>query len=370
MTTRGLFFVWICWALVACSVLPTSREQKPVPDQGEALYRRVEAQLREGHEEKALAEIEAPGAKASAGAWAEPLALLEAQALTNVGRYQEAETLLRGVRDRQAVNRPELATLAEWQLSFLAEARGELTQALTHLRGVRLRSADLPEDLRLAELPARFALLSYRVGDTEAAERAVAEAERGLKILTSGDRRLAEPGWLARLYYEMGRSVSPDLRGEDFPAVLRAQKISQRYLLLSIEANHPIWSPRALESFRTQLLELWNSIVLLTPPPELDVAAGERWRRESRFRRCAALLDVIDEAGLRRLQEGATANSFEKEAHDLLEVVRGRAENIVHSNAPTMPLTDESLRLNSLRRGDSARPVKSVTPPDPATDPN
>lgn len=356
--------------LGACSTLPMPGVKAPAPDRGEVLYRTIETHLREGRDEKALEELAAPGARGSAGAWAEPLALLEARALANLGRYHEAEGLLRGVRDRQALNRPELATLAEWQLSFLAEARGEFAQALIHLRGVRLRAADLPEDLRLAELPARFALLSYRVGDTEAAERSVAEAERGLKILTSGDRRLSDPGWLARLYHEMGRSVSPDLRGEDFPAVLRAQSISQRYLLLSIEANHPVWSAKSLEAFRTQLVDLWNSIVSLTPPPELDATAASRWQREARFRRCAAMLDVLDEASLRRLDAAATSNPVEKEAHDLLTVIRGRAEAIVHSNAATMTLTDESLRLNSLRRDGPARPARPARPLDPSTDPN
>lgn len=355
----------------ACANKATQDKAQAV-DRGEELYRQIETLMNEGKDEKALEVLSVPGAKADTGTWTESVNLLEARAMTNLGQYTEAEKILRGVRDRQAINKPPLATMAEWQMSFLAEARGDNEQALIHLRGVRLRAADLPEDIRLAELPVRFAVLSYRVGATDEAEANVREAERGLKILMSGDRRREDPGWLPRMSYEMGRSVAPNLQSDDFQMILRSQKVSQKYLLSAIEAGHPTWSARALEEYRRQMSGIWQSMVTLKAPAEFDAASAARWVREGQVRRSAALLDVLDEASLRKIESGSSKE--EREAHDLIAALRKKAEEIVHSNAATMLLTEESLRLNSLRRETAPRrhetnPV-APKPLDPAADPN
>lgn len=358
MMVSRLFVLFLSLALgglVGCKASGLKSVANTETDRGESLHLRIEGLLQDGRDEEALAALDSPEALSYRGSWSESLSLLRADALMAVDRLGEAEEILRGVRERQALNRPLLATMAEWRLSFVAEARGDDARALMHLESVRRRSTDIPEEIRLAELPVRFALLSHRIGATEEASRHFAEAERGLRILLSGDRRLSDPSWLAKLYFDMGRSVSPDLSGEDFEGVLRSQLISQRYLLMAIETGRSPWADRALSLFRRQLLSLWGSIENLRAPGEMGGVVRSRWVREGQIRRSAALLDLLDEVSLRRPPE---LGGFEAQAHELVDEVRQRARAMTESTLPMLMLTEESLRpRRPIRsRSDSADP--------------
>ncbi|MBX2988255.1 MAG: hypothetical protein KF802_10185 [Bdellovibrionaceae bacterium] len=286
----------------------------------------------------------------------------KARELEDKARWGEAESEYRSIRDVTLEREPELAALSEWRLSFVAEAQGDDTKAMAHLLGAERKSSLLTEQIVRVELPARKALFLHRLGRSDEARAEVLKAEQGLQVLMSGPRPAPGTAWLAKLYFEMGQSLSTPANEGNFIPDLRALSLSQRYLLRSISYSDPQWSAKAFGNLQGSYAAFWNLIQQVPPPPGIDPMAADRQKRELQIPLLAEFLKVVEEgaalAPVNPEKNNRWQNEFAALAADLQEKSRG----ILYADSESTVLTEESRRLNGVRRAGQIKPA----PPTPA----
>lgn len=296
--------------------------------------------------------------------------LLAAENLYRAGQISEAERLFRSVREVNLTRAPRLAARAEWGLSFVAEKKGEDLQALAHVVSAQNFASSLPPETARAELPARKAYLLSKLGRQPEAERALAEAEQGLKDLLRDPRMNLQAEGLARLHFQMGQSLQVPLSEDNFDDSLRAFQLTQVYLLRAASSPSAEWSRRATQSLRTQLIEFWN--FLATNPPSRKTA-DLREHRKKQVPRLSDLVDLLEGVKARAPIRDDQAFEWQLELQDLTEELLASSKKVLYSGSETTTLTQESRRLNSLRRGTKKAepPAKaSETPSSTSPDPN
>lgn len=290
----------------------------------------------------------------------------EARNLEDLGRAAEAEPIYRDVREKTAGREPQLAVLSEWRLSFTAEALGDDARAMAHLLGAERRKTDLPEQIAAVELPARKAMLAYRLGQDEAGESAFREAERGLRALLAKPGPKPDESWLAKLYLEMGRSRAESVNADNFTRFLKAQRVSQPYLLKAMRTKDVVAAPAALEVLRGNYSSFWRALAKISVEDSGDALMNARLRREKRIPLLAELLKVMEEAQAVR-PAADSIDPREEEFYDLIGELSSRARAVLYATTETTILTEESRLLNGLRRGSRPAPADGKKT---ATDPN
>ncbi len=191
------------------------------------------------------------------------------RALEGLGRWAEAEQKYRDVV-RATARAPKLQALALYRLSFCYEARNDDTRTVAALMDARTRVHHLPEEIAIAEMPARLAAAYARVGNIDEAMKYYAQGEVGISRLRNqayggeGGGR-AVPEWLPRTLYHMGRMSLRTIAWGDFEDTLRPIERTQLYLLQAAELEAGAYSREAARELIRVYAEIWN--VVSTPPP-------------------------------------------------------------------------------------------------------
>lgn len=355
--------------LFGCT-LPSARPSEDAPKDvaDRTVLLSAETLRQAGESQKALEFIRAFISKSPNSSYLQAARLEEGRALEDLEQPNAAEQVYRTVRDSSMGKDPTIAALAEWRLSFTAESSGDDLKALTHVLGVEKQNQFLPEQISRAELPARKAMLLHRMGRSDEAAQSVRVADRGLGVLMSGLRPKPDDSWLARLYVDMGRSLSTHVSQENFSAFIQGQKLSQRYLLKSMDQNDRVWSEKAFQILRSNYSDFWNFLTNTQTPAGMDRAVALRQRRERQIPHLAEFLRLIEEAQALRPLEGTKMNSWQKDFFVMIDELSEKARQVLYSNSETTVLTQESRLLNGLRRNIPAQrpaipaPIKSEDP--------
>lgn len=273
--------------------------------------------------------------------------LQEGQALEQLGKPAEAEEIYKDIREKTLVREPRIAAYAEWRLSFTAEQMGDDLRSLSHVIGAENLRRNLPQEIAMVEIPARKALMFHRTGKFEAAEKAVTEAQNGLRSYLSGDRRKPSDAWMAALYLEMGRSVATVPDAGNFVGYLQAQRVSQDNLLAAMRYGDPAVSPQAADLLKTNYASLWQSLQQMTSQ-SADLVESRK-RRNQQILLGAEFLKVLEDAQNRR-PVANPSNSWETDVFAYVEQLSIETKKLLYANAENTVLTHESQVLNGLRR--------------------
>ncbi|ASD62219.1 tetratricopeptide repeat protein [Bdellovibrio bacteriovorus] len=293
----------------------------------------------------------------------------EAQSLAGLERWQEALELYRDITVKTRNYQPEIAAQALYRMSFAYEAQGDDLRTVSTLLDAKKLGQYLPLETALAEIPARLAIVYGRQDREDDAVAYLNEAERGIEKVQAEKGTELPKEWLAKTYVQMGGVSTNQLGVQNFSAFVRGQKLVQIYLFRAVRLNDTNWSTRA----KTRLQETYRDL--------FTVVESQREQRRLQSALGAELLGLIDQAELYRPPTGQKMNSHETEFFAFLADVRKKTEDIVYTNDEVMGLTEESQRLNSLRRSgrvkaDSLLPAEEKAtiplPPKvvPSEDPN
>ncbi len=205
-----------------------------------------------------------------------------ARTLEGLNRWDEAVERYRSVM-KNTDRAPYLQALAIYRISFCHEALGNDSQTVAALVDAQRRSIDLPEEVAVAELPARLAAAYARVGAIDEAIRFYNRAESGVSRLRSrGASGGSIPEWLPRTLYFMGRMSLRQITWESFEVTLRPVGKAQLYLLQAAELEASSWSEKATK----ELIKVYESIwAVLQDIPAADSEEGILKRREAQRRR-------------------------------------------------------------------------------------
>lgn len=286
-----------------------------------------------------------------------------AECLENLELFQEAAVLYRQVYLKTFAHQPEIAAQALYRTSFTFEALGDDLKMIAALLDAQKRAKHLPTEIAYAEIPARLASAYARQGREAEARRFLADAEKGLVKILEENRRNVDRRWLAKTYFQMGSVSTNQISVENFESFVQGQSFVQVYLLKALLQNDEIWSERAL----MKLNQTFRDLVTLMEAPGVT--------RETKNQMGGSLIDLLDLAELFRPLPSAKRTRFEQDFFGHAVVIRTQVEKSLYSNQETMSLTEESQRLNGLRRAGRIKPSSPPSlslPPKivPSEDPN
>lgn len=276
--------------------------------------------------------------------------LEEGRILESMGSLEAADAIYKDVRDKCMLTEPEIALRAEWRMSFVAEALGDDVRALSHAMTVEKNIDSYPELTLYAEVPARKGLILYRLGRYPEAEASAQQADRHLRAILTQPGFSSDPAVLARIYLDMGLSQAPPPSIPQFMDALRAQRLSQKYLLRALRYKDDPTSQTATKILRSNIGNLWNAIATAETAPELD--AYSRYRDQARLQRAMAadLLEVLNEAVALKPADEADMSQWEAELYGQLESLAARTNQFLLAKHEEILLTPESMELNDIRR--------------------
>lgn len=261
----------------------------------------------------------------------------EAQSLEGLGRYQEATDLYRDIYLKTLKHQPEIAALALYRMSFAYEALGDDLKTVAALLDAKRIGEHLPVEVAQAEIPARLAAVYGRQGRDADAVAYLNEAEKGITKVMVEKGPHVKTDWLAKTYVQMGSVSTNQLSSDNFSEFAQGQKWVQVYLIKAMRLNDSTWSPRA----QTKLQETYR---------DLYTQVESAKTRDVQNRLGGDLFDLMDQADLYRPIVGQKMNSYEQAFFAYLSEVRKKTEKLIYGSGETMSLTEESQKLNSLKR--------------------
>lgn len=296
----------------------------------------------------------------------------EARSLEGLSRWSEAVPIYQDIYLQTKQYQPEIAALAMYYLSYSYEALGDDVKTVTTLLDAKKLSQHLPSEIGQAEIPARLGVLYGKFGRDKEAASYVSEAERGLKKVIEEKAGTMESAWLAKAYFQMGSISTNQLSTGNFSQAIKGQKFSQVYLLKALRQNDPLWSQKALDLLKENYRNM-HYLVAAPPDPE-TLLAGEalRLRRESQILFGGELISLIEHAELYKPLSDSEANKYQKDFYSFIANLRVRTERTLYQVQETMTLTEESEKLNSIKRIFPKVEKTPVLPPKvvPFEDPN
>lgn len=265
----------------------------------------------------------------------------EAQSLEGLGNWSEAITIDRDVYEKTLKLQPNIAALALYRMSFAYEALGDDLKTIAALLDARRMGSALPTEVAQAEVPARLASAYGRVGRAKEAASYLDLAEKGIAKVREENSDL-DQAWLAKTYVQMGtvstNQTSAAQGSENFERVVEGQKMVQVYLLKALQINDPIWSQRAVN----QLKNTYQTL--------LSLVQMEKEDRQYQMNLAGNLNDLLEQAELFKPLQGQKANAYEVEFFSYLQELRKKLEDILYQTKETMSLTEESKKLNGVKR--------------------
>ncbi|MGE5086339.1 MAG: tetratricopeptide repeat protein [Bacillota bacterium] len=294
----------------------------------------------------------------------------EALALQGQGKWVEAVAIERDVYLKTKNLQPDIAALAQYRMSFAYEALGDDQKTVASLLDAKNLGNALPKEVAWAEIPARLASVYSRLGQEKEAVQYLNEAEKGITKIREEESTIPlRKGWLAKTYVQMGTASTNQLSVDNFESFVNGQKLVQVYLIKAMELDDAVWSPQALKQLKGTYQDLSVQVeAVRSNRSQLEQLGG-------------AFVELINRAELYRPLAGQSKNSYQIEFFDLLANIKTKTEKLLYQGQESMGLTEESQKLNSLKRAgrvkveellpeEKASKTKEVPNPVPSEDPN
>lgn len=284
----------------------------------------------------------------------------EAGCLEYLSQPQNAINLYRDIFFKNEMDQPKIAALALYRMAVTYGALGEDAKMVAGLLDTKKWSTDLPVEVSAAQVPAKLATIYARQNRDQEALAYLNEADQGIAKLIQLKGKDLKPEWLAKIYVEMGAVSIHQLTLDNFENVVHAQKIVQIYLFKAMKQNDPIWSARAKSLLQDTYRDLYLQMESAKDPAVRSEVGG-------------SFVDLMDQAELFKPLKEQKSTVYEKEFFSYLEEVRQKTEKLIYGNSTTLSLTEESEKLNSIKRSGQIKTKSYIPLPPkivPSEDPN
>ncbi|MCE3010577.1 MAG: hypothetical protein LW875_08190 [Proteobacteria bacterium] len=273
-----------------------------------------------------------------------------ARSFHGLGEYAAANEIYRNVQLAARQTEPSVAAQALYYHSFTAAALGDDVRTLALLIDAYSMKTSLPEEIGLAELPARLAAAYFALGERSKARAFFAEAESGVAFLRA--KRIQEPNrdWLARIYLMMGQFNTTQLGAESLSAHIDSLGFIQIFLLRAVEAQGVPWSEKALEHFKESYRDLTQLIENLPTNQTMDQGAAQRELVDRKSKTYEKLLVILNELDNYRSPEIDEKNQQVNALFAFASEVRRLSEEYLQKNVSYTPLTPESRRRQGIKQ--------------------
>lgn len=192
---------------------------------------------------------------------------------------KDLNTALTGYREiiRNSITPENVKNKSLYRQSFVYEALGQDEKVVATLLDLQKSGLTNQDQIFLAEVPARLAIIYARLGNHKLSESYYAEAEAGIKKLQAKQAAEVNRKWLPKTLYFMGNLSAREIREKDFEASIRPLEKAQSFLLRVVTMNDEVWSKKASD----ELYKIYKDIILaisnvkLPENPDEEVAQKE-----------------------------------------------------------------------------------------------
>lgn len=261
------------------------------------------------------------------------------------GEFQKAIEIYREVVDLNKVYNPAVSTLALFRLAYCYEVTAQDLLNLAALKDVERRSDLLPDEIRLAELPARLATAHMRLSDLETAQSYLKKASEGLYEIKV--KKLVTKKTMAEIYYYMGRMGSHEIHNADFSKAVAALKSVEPFAIKAIEQEEAPWSDLALKGIQANYQDLWGIILKGSSADEnLDAISLKRKNHDDQIELANVFAELFLEANKYRETEpkGQLSAYFQ-----MVDIYQNKIHELVLRAPEYNPLTPEWHERQTLR---------------------
>ena len=220
----------------------------------------IQKQVTEGHCTEAFQAMQEFQKKPEAVQYLQTLNLMAGDCELQSEQYGIAEKNLREVTSFALGNQPKLAAQAYLLLSYVYEGLGDDSKALSAALDAERLSSFLSVPSRLAEVPARLAMLYSQMNDLTQAALYLTKADEGVRVLKTQNPQILGSIFWAQIYYQMGFKSLEQIDDQSISASIQGLMAIQKYSLKSLEFDDPTWSKRAFQQLQKNYLTLWNLI--------------------------------------------------------------------------------------------------------------
>lgn len=340
--------------LASCQTLTNSylERAKGASEGPEYDFSNLQKLVSEGDCQKALVELDAFQKKFPQSPYEQNLSLLRGDCLLQTEDYIGATIILRQVASFSVSNQPRIAAPAFLLLSYSYEGLADVDRALSAALDAERFAADLSVPQRLAEVPARLAMLYSQMNDLTAARAYLLKADEGLKVLQSQNPEILGSVFWAKVYYQMGFKTLEQADHTSLSSLIKGLMTVQKFSLKSLEFNDAVWTPRALTQLKRNYSILWSLIERPDPNPHASLREDQMALWLSEFS------DLLYQARLLQPHEEHQQPPASTEFFNFLAILESKLEGRLESVARKNPLTPESLKLNSTFRPGQVYPTQ------------
>lgn len=258
---------------------------------------------------------------------------LEAQ--QSLEKLTKAESVYTEVQELSiAQNNLEAWANSSYQLSLIQESKGETMKALTSLKSLELRENQLPEVVGMLQVPARMAMIYFKLNEKKLGEDYRLKAQKNLDLLIRSRETSLNSSWLARIYFEIGYMRSEDLNSiSDLEAKIKLLRSAQVYLLRALDCDDPYWQERSQDSLTQNYRQIWQKI-----------------QKEKSIEMARLFSTVLVELEVTKTLPDLGMNRFQIKVYEEIKSIKGELDNFLFDNQASLPLTQDSESANGVRR--------------------
>lgn len=325
------------------------------PDYG---FSQIQKAISAGDCAKANKDIEAFQKKFPSSQYTQRLSLLTNDCLIQLEQFETAAISLRQLVAFTISRQPRIAAAASLLLSYAYEGLGDSERSLASVLDAEGLAAELSVESRLAEVPARLAMLRSQMNDFDQAAIYLARADEGIKVLRSQNPQILGSIFWARVYYQMGFKSLDQMDHAGISKAIQGLMAVQKYSLKTLEFNDPIWSAKALSQLRKNYLSLWKFI---DNPNSLSMPIWKRDEAKADEQAVKWLFefeDLMAQARLFKPHESHPETPMTSDFFLFLSELESKTQEVSNRLAKKNPLTKESLILNSTFRPGNTYPTQ------------
>lgn len=279
------------------------------------------------------------------------LKYLSSECLIQNEKYDMAERKLREVIEYTLNTKPTLAAQSFLLLSYLYESQGDDSRALASALDAERLSTHLPIASRLAEVPARLAMLYSQGGNFQHAAEYLGAADEGIRVLKTQNPQTIGSQFWAKIYYMMGYKSTQQLGHDTISTAIQGLMAVQKFSLRSMEFSEPIWSTKSREALEKNYSALWSLATTPATQHSLSLLGDEYQIRQMQQQWLEEFLELVEQAQLYKPKVGAEIlSSQSQEFFGFADILQKKIQQKILELARKTPLTEESKELNSPRR--------------------
>lgn len=276
------------------------------------------------------------------------LKLGEAEALNNLGQPEEALTIFQSLIQSSLGHDPELLATALLRSSAGHEQLGKLDLAYAALRDAQAKKEDLPFELKSIELPYRFAAVLLRMNKFEQAKEHLKEVDENLRPYLDPSRKQTQ--WLASILFQLGQIGTQPRSFDSFRDSSIQFRSVQKYFVRCMELNASPWSELCLKQNQSRFFDIYQFVNTFKGESFADPFVTKRVELEKKVSMSIDLKVLIQST--QALKSFADRGAYPQADifFDFLHDLKKQVDDYLYSSPETTVLTEESLRLNGLKR--------------------